>query len=473
MSNIRYRVCIFETGDHGVNIVKKKWLSTLILTVILCGGGNMILPPWAQAGEEMTVQQSVIQTLKRHPRLKMLKANRMAVGYDYKKARGGIYPSLDLTGGTGYDVYSDSSTRLSNDDEDWDHRTEAGAVLTQLLYDGGETFRQMDIDRSRMRSLDSRVFDNAESLALDAIIASLDVYRQRRLMELGEKSVSVHQRILESLREREAAGAGSSADVRQTEARLARTQASLATTRGDLRVALSAYRRLVGDEPGKILFPAVPASALPPTHEILLEWAQKGNPKLQTAESDISTAHQRYALTKTAYHPKVRLELSSGYTDRVEGDQSWTQSSAAMVRVNWNLFNGGSDKAAEEAARYRELEAAEDRNDTLLTVIDETQSTWDTYESAIEQRTLFAESVAYTNETRDMYMQQFVVGQRTLLDVLDVENEFYQYSGQLVTAETNERIAAFRMLALSGKLLRTLNVDSRLYKDLLFEERAE
>jgi len=452
--------------------VKKERMRILILAVVISGGICLTVPSIARAEEGVTVQQSVITTLERHPRLKMLKANRIAVGYDYKKARGGLYPSLDLTGGTGYDEYSDISTRSLNDDDDWDHRTEAGAVLTQLLYDGGETFRQMDIDRSRMCSLDSRVFDNAESLALDAVIASLDVYRQRRLVELGEKSVAVHQRILESLRDREAAGAGSSADVRQTEARLARTQASLATTRGGLRVAQSTYRRLVGHEPGAMIFPAVPEADLPPTPELMMEWAQKGNPKLQTAESDITTAHQRYTLTKTAYHPKVRLELSSGYTDQVEGDQSWTQSNAAMIRVNWNLFNGGSDQAAERAAYYREREAAEDRNDILLTVIDEAQSTWDNYESSIEQRIRLAESVTYTDETRDMYMQQFVVGQRTLLDVLDIENEFYQYSGQLVTAQANERIAAFRMLALSGKLLRALDIDPQLYKDLQLDGRA-
>jgi outer membrane protein TolC len=312
--------------------VKKERMRTLILAVVILGGICLTVPSLARAEEGVTVQQSVITTLERHPRLKMLKANRIAVGYDYKKARGGLYPSLDLTGGTGYDEYSDISTRSLNDDDDWDHRTEAGAVLTQLLYDGGETFRQMDIDRSRMCSLDSRVFDNAESLALDAVIASL--------------------------------------------------------------------------------------------------------------------------------------------TDQVEGDQSWTQSNAAMIRVNWNLFNGGSDQAAERAAYYREREAAEDRNDILLTVIDEAQSTWDNYESSIEQRIRLAESVTYTDETRDMYMQQFVVGQRTLLDVLDIENEFYQYSGQLVTAQANERIAAFRMLALSGKLLRALDIDPQLYKDLRLDGRA-
>ena len=453
--------------------MKKERIRALILAAVMFGGLCLILPSLGFAEEGVTVRQSVIKTLERHPRLKMLKANRIAVGYDYEKARGGLYPSLDLTGGTGLDEYSDTSTRLTNDDDSWDHRTEAGLVLTQLLYDGGETFRQMDIDRSRMSSLDSRVLDNAESLALDAVIASLDVYRQMRLVEFAEKSVAVHLRILGSLRERAAAGAGSSADVRQTEARLARAQASFANARGGLRSARSNYRRVVGEMPDELVFPEIPEADLPLTQKLMLESVQQGNPKLQTAESDIRTAHQRYALTKTAYHPKVRLELSSGYTDQVDGDESWTQSNAAMVRVNWNLFNGGSDKAAEQAAYYREREATEDRNDILLTVIDETQVTWSEYESAMEQRTRLAEAVIYTDETRDMYNQQFAVGQRTLLDVLDVENEFYQYSGQLVTARANERIAAFRMLALAGKLLPALDIDPQLYKNLRTETRSK
>jgi adhesin transport system outer membrane protein len=64
-------------------------------------------------------------------------------------------------------------------------------------------------------------------------------------------------------------------------------------------------------------------------------------------------------------------------------------------------------------------------------------------------------------------LQQFVVGQRTLLDVLDVENELYQYNGQLVTARTNERIAAYKMLALSGDLLRSLDIDEKIYTSSL------
>ena len=439
-------------------------LVTLLAALLVPTGGIQ-----AQALEDkaVTIRESVLKTLERHPRLKMLKANRMAVEYDYKKSKGGLYPSLDLTGGTGYDEYSDSGTRQTGDDDDWDHRSEAGLVLTQLVYDGGETFRQMDIDKARIDSLDNRVLDNAESLALDAAIACLDVYRQRRLVELGEQNVSVHERILESLREREAAGAGSSADVRQTEARLARALASLSTARGGLAVARSAYVRLVGMLPPTIAFPDVPETDLPTSLESMLKWAQTGNPKLQTAESDIVTAHQRRALTKTAYHPKVYLELSSGYTDHVDGDQSWTQSNAAMIRADWNLFNGGSDRAAELAATFREREASEDRNDILLTVIDEAQSTWSDFESTKEQREHLSKAVIYTTETREMYMQQFVVGQRTLLDVLDVENELYQYNGQLVTAKTNERIAAYKMLALAGKLITSLDIAKAVYENPL------
>lgn len=104
-----------------------------------------------------------------------------AVGHDLERSRGRWYPKLDVQAGGGTDAYSSELTRDSEEDNDWDGRTEASVSLRQRLYDGGEASSQIRLDETRLSSLEFRVFDNAESLALDAIIATLEVYRQRRL----------------------------------------------------------------------------------------------------------------------------------------------------------------------------------------------------------------------------------------------------------------------------------------------------
>lgn len=96
--------------------------------------------------EEITIQQSVIDTLRYAPRLEMIKSNQEAVGYDLDKSKGLWYPKLDVQGGFGTDSFSSKATRAEDKDNDWDRRAEAGAYLTQRLYDGGEASSQIRLD---------------------------------------------------------------------------------------------------------------------------------------------------------------------------------------------------------------------------------------------------------------------------------------------------------------------------------------
>ncbi len=111
----------------------------------------------------------------------------------------------------------------------------------------------------------------------------------------------------------------------------------------------------------------------------------------------------------------------------------------------------------------RKMQAAANRDDQQDQVIEETRTTWAELESARQQAVSFGDALNYNQKTLDSYRKQFNVGQRTLLDVLDARNEMFQSSGLLVTAKTNEVIAAERLLALTGKLNASLQIDETLY----------
>ena len=417
----------------------------------------------AVADDEISVQKSVIDTLRYAPRLEMLKHNREAVGHDLDKSKGRWYPKLDVRGGFGTDAYH---SELDVDDEgDWKGRSELSAILSQRLYDGGEGFSQIRLDERRVASLDYRVFDNAESLALDAVIANLEVFRQRELLFLAEENAKAHRDILASLKEREQAGAGSVADVKQTQARLAMAQASIEKTRAALQAALNEYQRLTGVLPGKIAMSSYPQNMLPASLDEMNAQALTGNPKINAAGEDVNAESERVNIAKANYHPYVYLELSSTYSDGVENQESWERTDAAMVRFNWNLFNGGSDVAAHKATKARKRQAEADKSDLALAVENETKTTWAQYQSALNEVKEYTAAVQLNRDTKEIYLEQFGVAQRSLLDVLDSENEVFQSSSQLVTSSVNEQIAAYKLMALSGNLINALGVDPALYKD--------
>ncbi|GAB6110852.1 TolC family outer membrane protein [Desulfomicrobium salsuginis] len=419
----------------------------------------------AYAEDQITVQKSVIDTLRYAPRLEMIKQNRQAVGHDLEKSKGRWYPKIDVRGGYGVDSFHDGISNNNNDrSEDWRERSELGGYLTQRLYDGGEASSQIRLDESRLESLQYRVFDNAESLALDAIIASLEVYRQRELLFLAEENVKAHKDILASLKEREKAGAGSVADVTQTQARMSMAQASLEKTHTNLRDALSEFQRLTGYLPGQIEMTPYPADKLPATIEDMTAQAKASNPKISAGTQDVTSEQERVNVAKSNYHPYVYAELSSQYSDGVQDSEDWERTDAAMVRFNWNLYNGGSDLAATKAAKARMRQSQADLDDLTLAVEDETKVTWAQFNSAQKEVAEYTEAVKQNRATKEVYLEQFGVAQRSLLDVLDSENEVFQSSNQLVTSSVNEHIAAYKLMALSGSLIKSLGVDPELYK---------
>jgi adhesin transport system outer membrane protein len=434
----------------------KKLSFALALSVMLSAGV-------ALAEDGITLQKSVIDTLRYAPRLEMIKHNREAVGHDLDKSKGRWYPKLDIRGGYGSDSYN--SERNTGNDGDWEPRGELSAILSQRLYDGGEGFSQIRLDERRAASLDYRVFDNAESLALDAVIANMEVFRQRELLFLAEENAKAHRDILSSLQEREEAGAGSVADVKQTQARLSMAQASIEKTRTALQAALNEYQRLTGVLPGKIDMASYPQNLIPASLDEMTAQAVGNNPKINAAGEDVNAETERVNIAKANYHPYVYAELSSSYSDGVEDQENWERTDAAMVRFNWNLFNGGSDVAAHKATKARKRQAQADKYDLTLAVENETKTTWAQYKSSLNEVKEYTEAVQYNRDTKEIYLEQFGVAQRSLLDVLDSENEVFQSSSQLVTSSVNEQIAAYKLLALSGNLITALGVDPALYKD--------
>ena len=409
------------------------------------------------------LSDTVATALEYNPRLKVLQANQEAIGFERDRARGGYYPQVDVAFGYGVEAHSDTITRGNDNENNFYDRLEGSVRLSQLLYDGKETRSLVEIEEAKMVSAGYRTFDNAEAIALDAIIAHMGVYRQRELVGLAQMNINDHVEILGQLTERQEGGAGSIADVDQTNARLARANATLAETQADLKVAEANYQRIVGKLAGDIEFFNVPAGMVPKTLDEAVMQAMESNPKVLALDANVDEASRRVELSKSGFLPKIHAELSSSYEDQVESSETYEHNNQAMVRVRWNLFNGHSDVADRKAAMARKMQAAASRDDQQVQIIEETQATWAQLESARQQVVLFGDALNYNQKTHDSYRKQFNVGQRTLLDVLDARNEMFQTSGLMITAKTNEVIAAERLLALTGKLNASLQIDEQLY----------
>ena len=413
------------------------------------------------AAEVTTIKDTVSTTLAYSPNIKSFQEYRQAAVHDLKRARSGWFPRVDARAGYGFEQWSDASTRSKGYPQGtrtYYDRSEASLIVSQTIWDGMETWNRYKIGKSRLESAESRLFDNAEALGLDAVLAHIEIYRQRRIIALAELNVKNHKSILASQRERRNSGAATEADVTQTQSRLARAEASLTESRLALDVAMANYKRLTGKVPGQVESPMTPAGAYP-SLEVALAQSQTGNMKVRALRADASTAESQSELDKSPFHPQVFLEAGPVYSYRVGSALDDQGGMAIMLRANWNLFNGGYDWYNVKGSKARARQARQDVHVQLDALAEETESTWSELVSARELVKHFSSAVTYATKTRDMYLEQFNVGQRSLLDVLDAENELFSSSIQLVTAQQNVIAAQYRLIALGGDFLSSFGLN--------------
>ncbi len=410
------------------------------------------------AAQAISLEDAVRLTVTTSPRIGIVASNREQIDEELRQARGIYLPTVDLALGIGGEVTDNRETRAAGETDRVLTREEASLNVVQRLFDGFETDSRVAREKARIQSAARRVYENSEFIALDAIGAYLEVRRQRELVALAEQNIQVHLDILDSLQQRLAAGAGSSADVSQTQARVARSRATRAQTANDLRDAEALYARIVGQFPDEIERPTLPVDALPQSLDAALEMARRSNPTVKIFEADVDSAEAEVSLAQSAFYPLLTIEAQSNYTNDAGGINAYDWENRIMLRMRWNLFRGGIDRAARQEALAVVAENKNRRFNAFLEANEEVRRSWAAFEASQTRVRNLGEAVGHNVDTRNAYKQQFTVAQRTLLDVLDAENELFVSRGQLATAEINELRAGYRLLAVDGVLLTTLGI---------------
>ena len=373
-------------------------------------------------------------------------------------ARGGYFPRLDLSASAGRDRDRIDSRTPQNQSIS---RSGASLTLSQLLWDGLAT--QNEVGRLGHEKL-ARYFellDATEQTALEAARAYYDVLRYRRLVQLAEDSYVQHKSAFNQIQSRFKAGVGRGVDLEQAGARLALAESNLSTELSNLHDVSARYQRVVGVAPPKAmplplpLKDGVPASA----NEASVEAARR-SPAVSASIETLRATKELLNARESAYQPKLEARLRSGTGKNFDGVRDQRSDSSAEIVLNWNLFNGGSDRArvrqqanlVNQAADQRD-KACRDARQVLAIAYNDTKKLADQL-IYLDRNTLAIE------KARDAYRQQFDIGQRSLLDLLNSENELYTARRSYANAEFDLGIAYARVQAALNRLNTQLGLRS-------------
>jgi outer membrane protein, adhesin transport system len=420
-----------------------------------------------------SLEDSIQAALSTNPEVGVVAADREAIDQELRQARAGYLPSIDLQGDIGPE-YTDSPTTRRGFDEDGSEtllRREAQLTLTQMLFDGFATQSEVERQTARIDSAARRVQETAEFVALDAVEAHLDVLRNQELVELARDNLAQHQRILGQVSLLERQGAGSIGDVRQAESRLADAQSSLALATGNLRDAMAFYRAVVGLPPEDLEGAVPPVAALPESEEASAAVASVSNPTVLIANADVDVAKAELRGSRAGYYPELDLELGASAGEDLDGVEGSDIGAQALLVLRYNLFRGGADIAREREAFSRIREAREAVRVAQRDAEEDGRVAFNALTTARTRLVALRDGVEAQRATRDIYAQQFDLGQRGLLDLLDAENELFNDRSNLVTANYTEMFAAYRVLAVIGTLLDTLSIERPKEAISIYRER--
>lgn len=429
--------------SHGPNIflVTSYYLSLLIT-----------FPAYSQP-----LAAAVEAALKTNPEILIATDRRLVTEEQLNEAKSGYLPKLDLNLGGGRERSQNVSTRPGSNSL-W--RREAGLTLSQMLYDGAGTRSEVDRQQARVKSAALNLVATTEQIALGTVEAYLDVLRQHEKVELASDNLAAHQRTFEQIKRRIENGVSRQADLGQTKARLALAQASTIASESELMNATSAFIKIVGDYPVNLIRPAVEMQ-LPFTLEEALTIAADNHPALRSARSDIEIAQALTRVAESAMLPRVDLELGSSWNDNQNGVAYKNNDTFAMLRMRYNLFRGNADTAKITESRLQTELATNEASRVLRQVENSVRLSWNSLQATDERLPKLKERSDEAKLTRDHYIRQFSAGQRTLLDLLDSENELFSARSDYVDAVYVGIFARHRLLADMGRLLYSFGVVPR------------
>lgn len=406
-----------------------------------------------------TLKEVVTYAIDTNPQVVSVAKRRDAADFAIDAARGGYFPRADFIWGKGRERSQNPTTIAANPDDSWVslNRKQEGLIVNQMLFDGFGVKGEVDRRRAISESTAHRVYGTAEEIAMQAIEAYLDVLKNRELVSYAKENLAAHQKTFNQVKLRSDKGVGRRADLDQIDARLALAISNLASAESNLRDSEIAYLKVVGKAPVNLTTPGIPQN-IPRSVDEAVKIGQENHPVLKSAQADVDAAQAQREIARSFLAPRVELEASYSNNRNIDGLDGPNRDRMLMLWLKWNAFRGGFDYYRLKETGLQINEATEIARNTNRQVEAAVRLAYNAYATARDRLPSLERYVKSSDTTRASYASQFDIGQRTLLDLLDSENEFFTARSTYTNGKFIEMVARYRILNAMGLLLSTLDV---------------
>lgn len=443
-------ILIPQSTNKRFTMAAKKLSTILALTLL----GGIALTP---VSHSETIQDAVKTMIETHPDVLSAGYNRLGRDEEVRQAKAGYFPTLGLEAGAGKD-WVQKPTAQSGDVSPQQIRI----GLRQNIFAGLSTLNEVDRQKSRVNSQAYVVQSTVENTALKTINVYLEVLKNEALVKLAQENLLLHQRISDQIKLRSDSGVDRKADMDQVRSRLSLAQSNIVVTEQNLSDSQTNYYALVGHLPIQLSRPESSEALLPATLAKAEQTALAAHPQLKSAGADLEARNAQEKVAQSPFMPIIDFELDKSYSRDNDYNSIPTtldqEDVRAYVRLRYNFFNGWKDEARKTETIHLVNEAREIKNHTHRQVVESIKLSWQAHESTKSKIKYLQQRLQFATATAEAYTNQWNIGQRTLLDVLNAQAEQIESSKQLTTAEYEGLYAQYRILNGTGALTSALKL---------------
>ncbi|MBV8166906.1 MAG: TolC family outer membrane protein [Alphaproteobacteria bacterium] len=422
-------------------MMARRFLLPTLTAALLAG---VALPAAAQ-----TFEEALASAYNTNPQIQAERANLRATDEQIAQARSNWRPTVTFTGqvGKGYaDIRGNPSNPVEYSPQ------QAQLVISQPLYRGGRTVAAIDAAKNAIQAERARLFNTEQTVLLNAATAYLDFVQNANVVTLNMANERVLRRQLEATNDQVRVGEVTRTDVSQAEARLAGATANRIASEGTLETSRATFQQIIGIPALKLTQPPRPRG-LPPTSDQAALEASTRNPLVVAAQFDEGAARAQIDVVRGALLPTLSLQGTGSYTKETPGSAlPPTGIGQAAVVLSVPLYEAGNVWSQTRQARQVASQRLILINDARKTAIASATQAFETLLSSRARIESLNSQVQANEIALEGVRQEASVGSRTILDILNAEQELLNSQVSREQATHDDLVASFQVLNSMGRM---------------------
>ena len=450
MSNER----IFRNSERKIATGRSLIRQKIIVSAFFC---TAVLAATSASGQ--SIEEALANAYLTNPGLQAARAKLRATDETVNQAISGWRPNVEFNTFAGFSRVE--SLNESTGSRGLRKPRSAEISVEQNIYAGGRTVAETEQREFDVLWRRAQLAEVEQDVLLDAATAYMNVFRDQAVVDLQKNNERVLQRQLEATKDRFSVGEVTRTDVSQAEARVARAKADRIQAEGDLDNSRTTFERVVGSAASDLNAPSF-FLELPKTQADAIEIATKKNPSVLSALYVEKAAKKNIRRVEGELLPTLDIVGSLSKSENESSRGSTNETSQIIATLTIPIYQQGAVSSRVREAKQEAAQRRLEYDDQRRVAIEATRTAWEDLETARARIDAFRIEIESSEIALEGVRQEANVGSRTVLDVLDAEQELLDAQVNLVRAERDEFVAATELAAALGKLTAkeyNLNVD--------------